>query len=249
MKSQTHIPAGTPFVHLHFLPRPFFMPFSSLFDFSQKIRLSLPGEWFYSVTLSPRIGRQMMPSEPRWHRVPGDFKLAIPPAERLQKVVPGRNGSWTSGFTALESVASSLVWALQWCPCPLLWASLILLAGRVGCSLLAALPYLVFPELRHLDFQPGNATFCLLEDGAAVVSHVPMASSVCHCKGHSLWARDVSHMGTIETERHLPGDKTWQMSSCSRITLSVGKCWVLWPLGEKFRSFRLVEFRNLRLIC
>lgn len=81
-------------------------------------------------------------------------------------------------------------------------------------------------------FRP-SAELCVSLEGAFAV--VPVTSPTS---------------GGVEGKRQLPGDKTWQMSGCSKITLSVEKCWVPWPLGEKNeKSFKPVELRNLRWIC
>lgn len=155
-KSQSRVPAGTPFPHLRVLP----CPFSSLsylsFDFSQRVRLSGVG-----------------PADPRMGCLPLAALLSLPMA-----------GAQAPRFP--------------------FWECHLLLAGKT-----------------RLGF-------------AAPVPSVPVPSSVCHWKGHSLlcpWR--LPRRGGMERTRQLPGDKTWQMSGCGKITLSVEKCWVPWPLGEK----------------
>lgn len=59
---------------------------------------------------------------------------------------------------------------LQRYSCPLPRVSLVLRAGWMGCLLLATLLICPFPEPRHPGFQPGNASFYLLEDEAGVFS-------------------------------------------------------------------------------
>lgn len=45
----------------------------------------------------------------------------------------------------------------------------------------------------------------MLKFAAAI--YVFMPSSLCHCKGHSLYARDTSHVGKMESAEELSGDK------------------------------------------
>lgn len=60
----------------------------------------------------------------------------------------------------------------------------------------------------------------MLKFAAAI--YVFMPSSLCHCKGHSLYAHDTSHVGKMESAEELSGDKKWQMSGRSK---NQAFCW------------------------